>query len=271
MKIVGFDLEIAKVIPQGEKDWDKHRPLGISCAALSAHSDHIDIYPPHINPRLMHPMKLSCREVNHLVGSLWRYHLHDEHMIVTWNGLKFDFAILAEECSPDYVQQCKTMALNHIDIGFQMLCERGYMIGLDTAAKGLGLPGKTEGMHGAIAPVMWARDRKSQDKVLEYVGQDAKTIADVYKEIMTQGHVPWVAKSGRLNYWRPGIAVIASAKGNIEPKDGGYEITGFYMTDAMETRLLTVKECLKLRLPDTSWMDDPISRESCYEWTGYGP
>lgn len=271
MKIVGFDLEIAKVVPQGEKDWDKHRPLGISCAAITitlpgGDMTYIWPHPAKYDPKVMLPSKLPIHEVDNLIRVLWDYHIQGYH-IVTWNGLKFDFAILAEEGSMP--KTCKKIAFNHIDIGFQMLCERGYMIGLDTAAKGLDLPGKTEGMHGALAPVMWAKDRASQDKVLEYVGQDARTTAEVYDGIMETGHVPWIAKSGRLNYWRPGIVVIASAKGDIEPRDGGYEIAGFYMTDAMETRLLTVKEALKLRLPDTNWMDDPISRRSCYEWTGY--
>jgi hypothetical protein len=32
-KYLAFDLEIAKVIPDGEGDPKPHRPLGISCAA----------------------------------------------------------------------------------------------------------------------------------------------------------------------------------------------------------------------------------------------
>jgi hypothetical protein len=203
--------------------------------------------------------------VNHLIDSLWRYHRHSDYEIVTWNGLKFDFAILAEEGSQP--EKCAVMALDHIDIAFQMLCEKGFMIGLETAAEGLGLEGKTKGVHGATAPVMWQKDRESQDKVLEYVGQDAKLNVDIYEAIMEKGHLPWTSKRGRLNYWRPNVVVIASGKGHLD----GHTVSGFYLTEEMETRLLTVKEALKTPLPDTGWMTEPITRRSCYEWTGYKP
>ena len=33
MKLLAFDLEIAKPLPEGCTDWKAHSPLGISCAA----------------------------------------------------------------------------------------------------------------------------------------------------------------------------------------------------------------------------------------------
>ena len=32
-KYLAFDIETAKQLPAGERDWKTHRPLGISCAA----------------------------------------------------------------------------------------------------------------------------------------------------------------------------------------------------------------------------------------------
>ena len=37
---------------------------------------------------------------------------------------------------------CSRVALNHIDLMFHFFCEKGYPLGLDAAAKGMGLPGK---------------------------------------------------------------------------------------------------------------------------------
>jgi hypothetical protein len=34
-----------------------------------------------------------------------------------------------------------------------------------------------------------------------------------------------------------------------------------------EGRMLTVRECLELPLPDVSWMDEPWPREKFYGWT----
>lgn len=35
IKYVAFDIEIAKVLPDNENNWEQYRPLGISCAALA--------------------------------------------------------------------------------------------------------------------------------------------------------------------------------------------------------------------------------------------
>ena len=33
LKLIAFDIEIARSLPDGVEDWSHHRPLGISCAA----------------------------------------------------------------------------------------------------------------------------------------------------------------------------------------------------------------------------------------------
>ena len=32
-RYLAFDIESAKILPEGVQDWSHHRPLGISCAA----------------------------------------------------------------------------------------------------------------------------------------------------------------------------------------------------------------------------------------------
>jgi hypothetical protein len=68
------------------------------------------------------------------------------------NGVGFDFDVLAEEAQ--MLAECCVFALAHVDMMFHVLCRLGYGVGLDAAARGTGLAGKSEGMKGADAPVL---------------------------------------------------------------------------------------------------------------------
>jgi len=194
--------------------------------------------------------------------------------ILTWNGMGFDFDVLAEEVQdPGWALEISKMSMHHIDMGFLQLCQMGYMIGLDTAAHGLGLHGKTEGMHGDLAPYLWNGSvpfdddwtepteeqatallalgvnpgtREAQDLCLEYVAQDVRTTAEVYEALLDQGSVYWTTRRGTQSRypWQP------IQKGE----------------DRDSASMLTVQEALKIREPDTSWMTSPRTRESCMEW-----
>ena len=97
-----------------------------------------------------------------------------------------------------------------------------------------GLPGKPEGMSGAKAPVLWAEGKR--EEVLRYVAQDVRTTLDLATACESLGALRWVARSGKLR------------------------------TMKLPEGWLTVSEALELPLPDTSWMDEPWTRE---EFTGW--
>jgi len=226
---LAFDIEISTVIPEGVADWRLYRPLGISCFATA---DNTGAYAGHgwDNERVTTP-RMSHNEAILLVE-----HLEDAvatfgFTILTWNGLGFDFDVLAEESGLH--ARCVVLALNSIDPMFQVFCTKGFPLGLDTAAKGMGLPGKTEGMHGDLAPVMWQAGE--YDKVLEYVKQDVRTTFDTAIAIEQTGILCWQSKSGRGQH--------------------------LYMP-----RLLTVQECLALPVPDQSWMSNPWARSKFTAW-----
>ena len=95
----------------------------------------------------------------------------DGYHILTFNGLGFDFDILAEEVqNQNYYTELQGLALGHIDIFWQMFCERGFGCGLAAIADGMDLAGKSEGMSGALAPEMWAQGREQQDKFDDSAG-----------------------------------------------------------------------------------------------------
>ena len=251
-----FDLEIAQPFELG-------RPFGISCAATLNSNGELTLWHGYGPGGAPLPDRMNPMEVQELAG----YLLHQQaqgYTVVTFNGLGFDMDVLGEECqNAHWRADVAKLALEHIDIGFEMHCQMGYMTGLAKLSEGLGVGGKTEGMHGDLAPFIWSGNleaatdeqreqisalsvepgtRKAQDLCLEYVGQDAKLTADVYKALLDQRYVYWTTQRGTQSRypWTP------------ETKDG---------------RLLTVNESLLIPEPDTSWMSNPRTRADLLKWT----
>jgi len=172
---LAFDLEIAKNLPEGPIDLKSHRPLGIACAAT--------LYPEQgETPTLWYSLasddnpasQMNQFDLRTLVNYLSSM-VNAGYTILTWNGLNFDFDILAEESGLS--DQCKALAWQHVDMMFDFFCRKGFWVGLNSSAKGLGLPGKTEGMSGEMAPRLWAEGK--HQSVLDYAGQDVVTTMQV--------------------------------------------------------------------------------------------
>lgn len=233
MKYLAFDLEIAKEIPEDETDWKAHCPLGITCAA-AASSDG-GLWNWWAARRGKFTAKMTKGDCQFLVLTL-ELLIEEGLTFLSWNGLGFDFHILAEESG--MYEECKRLALNHIDMMFHFFCSKGYPLRLDAAARGMGLPGKPEGMDGAIAPRMWQNGE--YHRVLDYVSWDGKNTLALAQAVDNAGYLGWTAQSGRANTWHC-------------------------------DKWLTVKEAMELPEPNTSWMSDPWPRSKFYEWTGYEP
>jgi hypothetical protein len=232
--VIAFDLEIVKDIPEGV-EWRNIRPLGISCAAVLLDEDPLSELFFHKEMGLPKSGSMNKEELQYLVGSLMSFQRNDVR-VVTWNGLGFDFDVLAEESG--MYDECRELALNHIDMMFQFFCIKGFPVGLDATARGLGLGGKMAGMSGAQAPQLWASDKLSDRlKVLRYVHQDVVSTLEVYEKSSEVNGITWITKKGK------------------------------YSSLPLYTGWKTVKECLDFPLPDTSWMDTPINREDFYSWT----
>jgi hypothetical protein len=223
-KYLAFDIETATIIPEDEPDWNSHRPLGIACAAtMLADTDEMVLW--HAGDRM------SQQDAAALVYYLTTQ-VEQGYTILTWNGLGFDFDILAEESG--LLAECKSLAASHIDMMFHILCRLGYGVKLDGAAKGMGLAGKTEGMSGAMAPVLWAEGKR--EEVLQYVAQDVRTTAQVATACEATGQFRWIARSGKLR------------------------------SMALPEGWLTVDKAEQLPEPDTSWMADPWPRSKFTAW-----
>jgi hypothetical protein len=230
-RYLAFDIETAKDIPGDDFNWRPHRPLGISCAAtLASDSD---------QPRLWYgktldgspEKRMSQGDAQGLVQHLSDM-AADGFSILTWNGLGFDFDILAEESGAAAV--CRECALGHVDMMFHVFCSLGYPVGLEKAAQGMGLPGKPPGMSGSKAPSLWAQGRFQE--VLEYVAQDVRIAMQIAQTCEQRRRFQWITRKG--------------TKSSL-PLPNGW---------------LTVRESLKLPEPDTSWMSAPMSRRDFTAW-----
>jgi len=229
---LAFDIETAVEWPDGA-DWKPYRPLGVSCAATLPADTR--------TPKLWHGVagddspadRMSREDAARLVEYLASA-VHDGYTILTWNGLGFDFDVLAEESG--MLQQCRSLALGHVDMMFHVFCELGHPVGLEAAARAMSLRGKPDGMSGLLAPRMWAEGKRQQ--VLDYVAQDTRTTLDLAKSCERQGCFRWITRRGTKRQMM---------------LSGGW---------------LAVSAALELPEPDTSWMSKPLSRRNFTGWLG---
>jgi hypothetical protein len=113
-RYLAFDIETAKDVPGDDFNWKAHRPLGISCAAaLRCDAD---------EPMLWYGKKddgtpagqMSRDEAGDLVRALARL-ASEGYTLLTWNGLGFDFDVLAEELPQGWLTVREAMQLPQPD------------------------------------------------------------------------------------------------------------------------------------------------------------
>ncbi len=230
-KYLAFDIETARIVPEVVSDLHAYRPLGICCAATAASDEQ--------EPRLWHGFaddgspaaQMSRGEVAELVKFL-SDRAQNGYTLVSWNGLAFDFDILAEESG--LTDQCQELARSHVDMMFHVFCELGYPISLDRAGQGMRLPGKLDTVPQHLAPQYWAEGRT--DEVLQYVAQDARLTLQLALACDQQRRLRWITHKGHPRECR------------------------------LPRGWLPAERAMELPLPDTSWMSDPIPRSRFTAW-----
>ena len=229
-KMLAFDIEIAKELPDDSGEFKANRPLGISCAAAQTGEGDLTVW--HGGKRDgKHTEQMTEVEVLEMIDTLWSM-VQSGYQIYTWNGLGFDFDILFEESGGD--GRCKQVARSHVDMMFHFFCIKGYAISLDKAARGMGLEGKTEGMNGALAPKMWQQGEFAQ--VLDYLTQDVRITLGLAQHCNREKSVRWTSNRGRDQVCK------------------------------LPAGWLPVDQALKLPEPDTSWMSTPWPRSKFTGW-----
>ena len=234
-RYLAFDIETAQLV-DGD-DWRSCRPLGITCAAVMASDAPNEPVIWHgLNDNGMPAARMSHAEARVLVDALLAY-VTQGYTILTWNGAGFDFDILSEEA--DALHDCRDLTYGHIDMMFQVLCQKGFPIGINNTAKAMNIDGKPEGMSGALAPNLWAEGH--HQTVLDYVVQDVRMALQIAEQAERENKLQWITRRGQKN------------------------------TVALPNGWLTVRDACALPEPDTSWMDNPLSRQSFLKWTSVEP
>lgn len=230
-RYLAFDIETARVLPENVADVLAYRPLGICCAA-AASADLLDarIWHGHTGSGEPAP-RMTQAEVRVVVAELLNF-VDSGYTLVTWNGLNFDFNVLAEESG--LPRECAQLALRHVDMMFHAVCQLGHYVALDNAARGMELPPKTAGVTGAQAPSLWAEGKHAE--VIAYNAQDASLTLKLAAACEGSMAMRWITRKGRP-------AEMPLARGWLD-----------------------VAEARQLPPPDTSWMSDPPKREDFFHW-----
>jgi hypothetical protein len=176
---------------------------------------------------------MSREEAGELVAHLLSV-VAGGYTIVTWNGLGFDFQVLADESG--MLDECRGLAQDHVDMMFHVFCQRGHPVALAAAAQGMNLPGKPEGITGLLVPKMWAEGKRQE--VMEYVAQDARTTLELATSCERQRRFRWRTRRGTT--------------------------ADFQLPEGW----LTVRQAQDLPEPDTSWMSNPLRRGNFTGWLG---
>lgn len=230
-RYVAFDIETARLLPEGVTDILAHRPLGVSCAAaFLGDTKQTRIWHGRDEDGRPTP-KMRRDEVCSLVSELSDM-VARGYTLLTWNGLGFDFDVLAEESGMK--QECAQLAVHHVDALFHAVCALGYPLSLQKASEGMNLHGKLKSMTGSEAPSAWAAGR--YDEVLEYVVQDVRATFELAVACEERKELAWITRRGTRRYL---------------PLRAGW---------------MRVEDARLLPVPDTSWMSDPPSRERYTGW-----
>ncbi len=235
-KYCSFDIELYdELFTDGDKDKPMLdlRTLRPSTGAFCTELDNTKFYDdePYMTKNTAKVLVLDM---------LKQYHLG--YIPFTWNGLSFDFQLLAHYSG--LYEECATLALNGIDAMFLVVAHNGYFLGLDKALAGANIQGKLKtvsfadgtevtDMSGAKAPLFW-RNGEYQ-AVRDYLEGDVVQPLKLARYLELKKAIRWTSASGKP------------------------------MT--LRTELLSVKEALKqIPVPNTSWMEKPKLRHEYYNW-----
>lgn len=227
---LSYDIEIYNELPEGERvDFSSIIP---SVGAFCTTEDDTEFF--YDDPYMTRETakKLVCSMMDKYLAGFIPF---------TWNGLSFDYQLLSTYSG--MVEECSILALNHVDAMFIVVCKNGYFLGLDAALRGAGLESKVHNvtlnngmefstMSGAEAPRLWREGEFSAVKT--YLKGDVVQPLKLARNIEKSGSIRWTSKSGKPMLLR--------------------------------TQMFTVKQCLSLEKPDTSWMSNPKPREEFYSW-----
>lgn len=154
---------------------------------------------------------------------------HPEFLYVTFNGLSFDFRVLAAQCvkagKPALATFVAETAISdkHVDIMFAFTVEHGYFASMDSFAVQLGFKKSWNGAEAAASTDLKA--------IVAYCTTDVDVLKKIHKAAVELGYLLRASKMGRLLAW-------------VLPHDGPLSVPKVLVN-------------LTAAKPDQSWMTTP--------------
>ena len=223
-------LSIATIMPIRSADrWRQYLPVGPACAGTSATNEEKVWY--GYDSANETATAMTERDAAKLVDYLQQM-TSDGYTIATWNGMGFDWPALAKQSRK--LQECRQLALDHVDMMYQVLCTKGFCIKDESAAAGMRIPLKTGAEYDNDKPAQWSEDHPQT--ILVVCNLRADLILRLSMEGQRTQRLRWVSRNGRRNDMR---------------LDGGWK---------------TVREAREFPKPDTSLFHDPMPRSLFDEW-----
>lgn len=223
---IAFDIETATLLPK-DADLDAAGPLDISVAAAVAEDGSAKLF--HSLQAGKPAPKLVREDALALLNWL-QERQREGARLVAWNGVSFDLKMIGHAAGD--LKLAAEVALASYDPMLQFFYRRGFPIGLQAVASGMGL-GLQKLMSGADAPMEWAKGNHQQ--VMEYVQGDCRMTLEIVRAIEKARELRWHTKRGTVSSER------------MFP-------------------LLPAREVIAGPLPDQSWMDTPIPPEKFTHW-----
>lgn len=160
--------------------------------------------------------------------------------IVTFNGAKFDFAILGRHLKGPLKDQIQSLVWKHVDIMFAFACQHGYFASMDSFAKGCELAPKT--WNGLEAAEAWQENKPGdRAKVVAYCREDVRCLSDLYVHIVTTKSAKRVTKSNSIQNVHFGelkTVEHAATQYLVYPPDCSWMKEPFDVTDGLSWLLL---------------------------------
>ena len=231
-KYLAFCLTTIKEIPSGES-WRDHRPLGIACAAAYTPDYDHPITWKSLTPSGYIDHSMTQEDIRKIVRNLESF-VQEGYTILTWNGMASAFDILAEESG--LPEECKNLALNHVDMAFHLHAQMGHSPDPASAVDAMNTkymsPNLTQ--SGATATRTWSL--RAHRDTMEFITKDTQALLDLAVTAELAGHIKWNAHSGK-----PGI---------MELPDGW----------------LQAVTAMELPAPNASRMDNLVPRSELTGW-----
>ena len=112
---------------------------------------------------------------------------------MSWNGLSFDFPVMAEESGLE--SECQLLSSRHVDMMFHVYCVKGQYLDLKTAATGNASDSPDPGLWlKGMRPRLWAEGKHRL--VLDHLAENLRTTTDLALTCERRKVFLWINRRG---------------------------------------------------------------------------